>query len=98
MRPGKTTLSRRSILRMAGTGSVGAGLALALAGKHAAGQEAPVATPASYDVHGGHGGQHDMGVVGSFSKAAFDPNAYLRSFNFSELAEPERSRYYRETP
>jgi manganese oxidase len=37
-------------------------------------------------------------VVGSFSKAAFDPNAYLRSFNFSELAEPERSRYYRETP
>ncbi|HLF56653.1 MAG TPA: multicopper oxidase domain-containing protein [Thermoanaerobaculia bacterium] len=39
-----------------------------------------------------------MGVVGSFDKARFDPNRYLRSFNFSELDERERARYYRETP
>ena len=39
-----------------------------------------------------------MGVVGTYSKATFDPSAYLRAFNFSDLPDAERSRYYRETP
>lgn len=83
---------------MAGTGSVGAGLALAMAGKGALGQSPAAGAPsAAHDGHTLHG-QHDMGVVGTYSKATFDPNAYLRAFNFSDLPDSERSRYYRETP
>jgi manganese oxidase len=96
MHTDKSSLSRRSILRWAGTGSVGAGLALALAGKTARG-ETPAAPGGSYGDHGSHGG-HDQGVVGSYSKATFDPTRYLRAFNFSDLPNSERSHWYRETP
>jgi FtsP/CotA-like multicopper oxidase with cupredoxin domain len=89
--------SRRSLLASAGLGSLGAGLAAVLGGGRArASQE-----------HGGHGargaraaaahGGHDLGVVGTFDKARFDPNRYLRSFNFSDLPPAERARCYRET-
>jgi FtsP/CotA-like multicopper oxidase with cupredoxin domain len=39
-----------------------------------------------------------MGPVGKASTDAFNPSVYLRSWNFSHLPEPERSRFYRETP
>ena len=41
---------------------------------------------------------HRMGPVGRVSTEAFDPSTYLRSWNFSDRAPEERSRYYRETP
>ena len=95
-------LSRRAILRLAGLGSVGAGLtAAAVANQSTSGREPvaagyppgdhPHATPASAHAH-------EMGVVGRVSTEGFDPARFLRSWNFSHLPEPERSRYYRETP
>jgi manganese oxidase len=45
----------------------------------------------------GHAG-HALGTVGSVDTSIFDPDAYLRSFNFSHLPEDQRARYYRETP
>jgi FtsP/CotA-like multicopper oxidase with cupredoxin domain len=41
---------------------------------------------------------HGMGTVGSVDTSAFDPLTYLRSWNFSNLPEGERARFYRETP
>jgi manganese oxidase len=83
------SLSRRSWLQATGV-SFGLG---ALGFRGAAGQ---AANP--YDGHVlGHAG-HALGVVGEADTEIFDPRAYLTSFNFSHLPEPERSRYYRETP
>jgi FtsP/CotA-like multicopper oxidase with cupredoxin domain len=41
---------------------------------------------------------HVMGPVGRASTEIFNPTAYLRSWNFSELPPDQRSAYYRETP
>jgi manganese oxidase len=83
------SLSRRSWLQATGV-SFGLG---ALGFRGVAGQ---AANP--YDGHVlGHAG-HALGVVGEADTEIFDPRAYLTSFNFSHLPEPERSRYYRETP
>ena len=79
--------SRRSVLRLAGLGSLAAGVAAALPGR--AGGEA--------SEHSGHG-THALGVVGEFDTSLFDPEKYLRSWNFSNLDPAERARYYRETP
>jgi FtsP/CotA-like multicopper oxidase with cupredoxin domain len=87
-------LSRRSILQATGLGSLGAGLAAAL--PHAAPQHGTA--PHAADAASAHGGAHALGVVGRFDKERFDPNRFLRSFNFSELGERERARVYRETP
>jgi FtsP/CotA-like multicopper oxidase with cupredoxin domain len=38
-----------------------------------------------------------MGPVGRVSTTAFDPTAFLRSWNFSHLAQTERAMFYRET-
>jgi FtsP/CotA-like multicopper oxidase with cupredoxin domain len=38
-----------------------------------------------------------MGTVGRVSTKAFDPTAYLRAWNFSNLPAAERSKFYRET-
>jgi len=40
---------------------------------------------------------HAMGPVGRVGTGTFDPNAYLRAWNFSNLAATERERFYRET-
>lgn len=91
----KNALSRRSLLRLAGASSLGAGLAAAFAGRRMDG-EAPAAK--GYGHPGHHADSHQMGVVGRVSTENFDPSRFLRSWNFSHLPEPERSRYYRETP
>jgi FtsP/CotA-like multicopper oxidase with cupredoxin domain len=39
-----------------------------------------------------------MGPVGLVDKSRFDPSKFLRSWNFSNLPDADRSRVYRETP
>ncbi len=97
----KTPLSRRAVLHLAGLGSLGAGLAAAAA---AARQGSP-GTAAGYPPASGHAAgtaasahAHELGAVGRVSTEDFDPGVFLRSWNFSHLPEPERSRWYRETP
>jgi FtsP/CotA-like multicopper oxidase with cupredoxin domain len=86
-------LSRRNLLRWAGLGAVGGGVATLTAGR-----------PAAQGVHSARlheGAAHAMGVVGrvdTSSPGSFDPAAFLRSWNFSHLPAAERSRWYRETP
>jgi len=40
---------------------------------------------------------HAMGTVGRVTSTAVKPTAYLRAWNFSDLPEPRRSDFYRET-
>jgi FtsP/CotA-like multicopper oxidase with cupredoxin domain len=40
---------------------------------------------------------HAMGPVGRVRTSVFDPYAYVRAWNFSNLPEPERAKFYRET-
>ncbi len=89
-----SSLSRRSLFRWAGLGTLGAGLAAAVPQRLRGNAYPPASSHQAADQH--HGG-HEMGVVGRVSTEAFDPAAFLRSWNFSNLPEPERSRYYRET-
>jgi len=41
---------------------------------------------------------HSMGTVGRVNTTVFDPAAYLRAWNFSNLPEADRAKFYRETP
>jgi FtsP/CotA-like multicopper oxidase with cupredoxin domain len=84
------SLSRRSWLQAAGLGSLIGTLG---AVRRVAGQSAG---PVDSQVLG-HAG-HALGTVGSVDTSIFDPDAYLRSFNFSHLPEDQRARFYRETP
>jgi len=78
-------LTRRSLLQAAGIGSVGASLARLVGAQES---HSAAAQPAHV---------HAMGPVGRASTKVFNPSDYLRSWNFSHLPEPERSRFYRET-
>ena len=84
-------VSRRSLLRLAGFGSLGVGLATTLTPR--SGAAGALAAP-----HAGHDMGHDLGVVGSYARDGFDPARFLRAWNFSDLAAGERARFYRETP
>jgi FtsP/CotA-like multicopper oxidase with cupredoxin domain len=79
-------LSRRNLFKIAGATSLGAGLVAVGASRGSRDPDLPLHTV------------HDMGVVGRVDTSDFDPAVFLRSWNFSHLPEPERSRYYRETP
>lgn len=80
-------ISRRTWLQAGLAGVIGsAGLA---ARRQSNGADVPVLSD-----HSGHA----QGPVGRVDKSAFDPTIYLRSWNFSDLAETERNRHYRETP
>jgi len=82
--------SRRAWIRAAGLGSLTGGVALASRGV-AGGQAGPE----------GSGPDHlgnAMGPVGRVSTESFDPTAFLRAWNFSDLPADERARFYRETP
>jgi FtsP/CotA-like multicopper oxidase with cupredoxin domain len=81
-------LSRRTWLQAAGLGTLGAGV-LARRGARAQAQG-----PTGAFSHGSHA----MGVVGRVSTETFDPMAYLKAWNFSDLAPERRSKFYRETP
>ena len=81
------TLSRRSWFRATGLASLAGS---AVAGAKLAGQSAS-------SVHPSHS-MHAMGLVGRTSHDRFNPVTFLRTWNFSDLAEQERARFYRETP
>jgi len=81
-------LSRRSLFKLAGLGTAaGAGV---LASRNIAAQEGGHAAM-------GHGG-HLMGAVGRVTPGVFNPTAFLRAWNFSDLPEDRRSKVYHETP
>ena len=83
-------ISRRSLLQVAGLGSLAGGATVA---KGLVGSAQSVAL--SKD-SGGHL-SHAMGTVGRVSPERFDPMAYLRSWNFSHLPESTRKTFYQET-
>ena len=81
------SLSRRSLLKLAGlTGAAGT---TALAARPRASQEAHAAF-----AHG----THAMGTVGRVTSDIFNPSTYLRAWNFADLPADRRGRYYKETP
>jgi FtsP/CotA-like multicopper oxidase with cupredoxin domain len=83
------SLSRRALLRLTTfASSVGAA---ALSARSLSGQS----PQSSYRVTG-HAA-HAMGPVGRVSTEVFDPGAFLRTWNFSELPPDKRARHYRET-
>ena len=45
-----------------------------------------------------HAGGHLMGAVGRVTPEIFNPTAFLRSWNFSDLPAERRAKFYRETP
>jgi FtsP/CotA-like multicopper oxidase with cupredoxin domain len=76
---------------MAGAGSIAGSLAGAA---RAAGQ-----VPGIVDGHAGAAhASHAMGTVGRVPKGIFDPVAYLRAWNFSDLSPEKRAAVYRESP
>jgi FtsP/CotA-like multicopper oxidase with cupredoxin domain len=81
--------SRRSMLRLAGLAAATGAGARATRGL-AAEPQAPH-DPA-------HAAIHAMGVAGRVTSNIFDPSAFLRTWNFSDLPAERRGRFYRETP
>jgi manganese oxidase len=84
------TLSRRSWLQATGLASLAGSL---VAGTRLAGQagHGPTHAPGRHE-------NHAMGTVGRVATDAFNPAAYLRAWNFSDLPPADRSKVYRETP
>jgi FtsP/CotA-like multicopper oxidase with cupredoxin domain len=81
-------LSRRAWLRATGLASLAGSV---IGGARLAGQGP---TAAQHPPHNAH----VMGTVGRTSPTGFNPTAYLRSWNFSDLPPDARSKVYRETP
>jgi len=80
-------LSRRSLLKLAGLGTA-AGTAAFSAAK-TSGQTQPFGTMEH--------AAHTAGPIGRVAADGFDPTAFLRTFNFSNLPAEARARSYRET-
>ena len=83
-------LSRRSILQTTGLGTLVAGVA-------AAWNRSRPLLAADLRHDGFRHAAGAMGVVGAVDTDSFDPNTFLRAWNFSDLPEEERSRFYKET-
>lgn len=81
--------TRRSWLQLAGLGSLVSGALHWRPDVLSAGQSLSEVQ---------HKNPHLMGAVGRVSTEAFDPSAFLRTWNFSNLTDTERARFYRETP
>ena len=81
--------TRRSWLQLAGLGSLVSGALHWRPGALSAGQSLSKVQ---------HQNPHLMGAVGRVSTEAFDPSVFLRTWNFSNLPDTERARFYRETP
>jgi FtsP/CotA-like multicopper oxidase with cupredoxin domain len=83
-------VSRRAWLRLAGFGS--AVSATLLGARKLQGQQ-PQPSRGAME-HAGHA----MGPVGRVSTDSFNPAAFTRAWNFSDLSPEQRARYYNETP
>ena len=75
------------MLRAAGLGSLTAGVGV-VASRHGQGADLPME---------GRLHTHAMGAVGRVDTESFDPTAFLRAWNFSDLPASERSQFYKET-
>ena len=80
--------SRRSLLQLAGVAAATG------AGAHATGG----LSAQTYTRHDSGHAAHAMGAVGRVSSNIFDPTAFLRAWNFSDLPDERRKSVYRETP
>jgi manganese oxidase len=81
------SFSRRSLLQLAGLAAATG------AGTHATRRLAAQA-PAP---HPEHPAGHAMGAVGRVTPGIFNPTSFLRAWNFSDLAEERRAKFYHET-
>ncbi len=83
-----SNLSRRSLFQLAGlTAAAGAGV---LTSRNL--------STGIHDRHAtAHPGGHAMGVVGRVTSGIYNPTAFLRAWNFSDLPEERRGKYYHET-
>ena len=77
-------LSRRSLLKLAGLSGAAGTTVLA-----SSGQSSDAATA----VRATHTG-HAMGTVGRVTSDTFSPSTFLRAWNFSDLPDERRARYY----
>jgi FtsP/CotA-like multicopper oxidase with cupredoxin domain len=80
--------SRRSLLQLAGFAAATG------AGAHASSGLSPQIYPRHDAGHGTHG----MGAVGRVTSNIFNPTAFLRAWNFSDLPDERRTSFYRESP
>jgi FtsP/CotA-like multicopper oxidase with cupredoxin domain len=86
------SFTRRSWLRLAGFGAA-TGTA-AMNGLRLAGQQQAIPAVNDAMLHAGHA----MGPVGRVGVGSgINPTVFLRAWNFSNLPEEERARYYKET-
>lgn len=81
-------ISRRSLLRVAGAGTLAAGVGRLAERPAAAASDGGLAK---------HHDPHSMGTVGTIDTSYFDPTTFLRAANFSDLTPVERNRFYRES-
>lgn len=82
-------ISRRSLMRAAGLGTLAAGVGGVALSSRASSTDGTAAMEHAANA---------MGVVGEVDTSRFDPEAFLRAWNFSDLPADERARLYRETP
>ena len=80
--------SRRSLLHLAGLAAAAGGGARAASGL----------SPQTYSRHEAEHGGHAMGTVGRVASNIFNPSAFLRAWNFSDLPDERRKSVYRESP
>jgi FtsP/CotA-like multicopper oxidase with cupredoxin domain len=86
-------ISRRSLFHLAGLTTAASAGALAATRLSAQVPQMPQPTPDHAGAHGGHA----MGVVGRVTSGIFNPSTFLRTWNFSDLPEERRARFYRES-
>lgn len=80
--------SRRSLLQLAGFAAATG------AGAHASSG----VSSQPYPRHGSGHGAHAMGAVGRVTSNIFNPSAFLRAWNFSDLPDDRRTSVYHESP
>jgi FtsP/CotA-like multicopper oxidase with cupredoxin domain len=83
-------LTRRSWLRATGLASLAGSI---VGGARLAGQAREGDGLPHHPAHD----SHVMGTVGRVAPDRFNPAAYLKAWNFNDLAPEERSKYYKET-
>ena len=86
-------ISRRSLFHLAGLTTAASASALAAKRLSAQVPQAPQVPQHHAAAHGGHA----MGAVGRVTSGIFNPSTFLRTWNFSDLPDERRARFYRES-